>query len=237
VSWGSSYGQSYNIQVSTDAVNWTNVFETPDGAGGVDRITFAASGRYVRMLGVQSSGSGYAVSEFQIFGNLTSLLPSTPTNLTATAVSSSQVNLVWAASTNATGYNVKESTVSGGPYTVIATNISTLTYTNTGLNAGTTYCYVVSATNSYGESANSVEASAQTVATTVPQLNFSYNNGQIQFNWPSDHLGWRLEAQTNSPGTGLGTNWFTVSGSTATNQIFIPIDTANGSVFFRLAYP
>ena len=31
MTWGSSYGQSYNIQVSTDAVNWTNVFETPTG--------------------------------------------------------------------------------------------------------------------------------------------------------------------------------------------------------------
>lgn len=74
--WGSpAYGQSYNIQVSNDGINWTNVFETPNGLGGVDRITFAASCRYVRMLGVQSSSSGYSLAEFQIFGSIPASLP------------------------------------------------------------------------------------------------------------------------------------------------------------------
>jgi hypothetical protein len=235
--WGMPYGQSYNIQVSTDAVNWTNVFETPHGAGGVDRITYTASGRYVRMLGVQSSASGYSVSEFQVFGNIASLLPSVPTNLTAAAVSSSQVNLSWAASANATDYDVKQSITEGGPYTVIATNISTLTYTNTGLFAGTVYDYVVSAANSYGESADSPETSAQTVSTTVPKLGLSSAGDQLQFNWPADHVGWRLVAQTNALSVGLGTDWFTVSGSSATNRVFLPLNIINGSAFFRLVYP
>jgi hypothetical protein len=42
-----------------------------------------------------------------------------------------------------------------------------------------------------------------------------------------------LQTQTNS----LGTNWFTVTGSTATNKMIIPIGLTNGSVFFRLTYP
>ena len=233
LSWGTPFGQSYNIQVSPDAVNWTNVFETPDGFGGTDRITFNASGRYVRMLGVKSSSTGYSLAEFQVFGNTTALLPSAPTSLTATAVSSSQINLTWASSTKATSYNVGESTASGGPYTVIATNISTIAYTNIGLAAGTTYYFVVSAANSFGESVNSVEASAATFAASVPRISASLNDSQIQFDWPANNIGWRLEAQTN----GLGTNWFTVSGSSATNKIVLPINSTNSSVFFRLAYP
>ncbi len=55
--------------------------------------------------------------------------------------------------------------------------------------------------------------------------------------WPADHIGWRLEAQTNSLATGLGTNWVTVPNSSATNLIAVPIDTISGGVFFRLAYP
>ena len=47
----------------------------------------------------------------------------------------------------------------------------------------------------------------------------------------------RLEAQTNAPGVGLGANWVSVANSIATNQITIPLNTANGSVFFRLTYP
>jgi alpha-L-fucosidase 2 len=238
LTWGAAYGQSYNIQVSTDAVNWTNVFETPTGLGGVDRITFAASGRYVRMLGLKSGTSGYSLSEFTVYGNTTTLIPAAPANLTATAVSSSQINLAWTSSAGATDYNVKEAVTSGGPYTTVVTNLTTLTYTNAGLASGTVYYFVVSAANSFGESSNSAEASAQTVATTVPQLGFVVNGGgQIQFSWPMDHIGWRLEAQTNSPGAGLGTNWVTVSGSIATNRIFIPISTTDCSVFFRLAYP
>ena len=76
-----------------------------------------------------------------------------------------------------------------------------------------------------------------TVSTTPPQLNFSVSGGNLHLGWPADHTGWRLEAQTNSAGAGLGTNWATVPGSTAANQISIPIDVGNGSVFFRLIYP
>ena len=60
---------------------------------------------------------------------------------------------------------------------------------------------------------------------------------RLKLAWPGTHISWRLETQTNSPGTGLGTNWFTVSGSNTTNQMIIPTDPAVGSVFFRLVYP
>ena len=59
----------------------------------------------------------------------------------------------------------------------------------------------------------------------------------LQLSWPAGHTGWALEAQTNAPGAGIGTNWTTVPGSRATNQLFVPIDPANGSVFYRLVYP
>ncbi len=52
-----------------------------------------------------------------------------------------------------------------------------------------------------------------------------------------DHLGWRLETQTNSPGVGIGTNWVDVPSSDQTNQFSLPIDITDGSVFFRLVYP
>ncbi len=96
---------------------------------------------------------------------------------------------------------------------------------------------VVSATNMYGESANSIPASAQTISTATLPLNFVTSGGQIQFSWPMDHLGWHLEMQTNSANTGLGTNWLVVPNSNLTNQFAVPINPANGNVFFRLTYP
>jgi hypothetical protein len=82
-----------------------------------------------------------------------------------------------------------------------------------------------------------VFGNAGTVSTTPPQVTFGLSNGSLQFAWPADHTGWRLEGQTNSRAEGLRTNWFAVPGSSATNQVSIPIDHANGAVFFRLAYP
>jgi hypothetical protein len=66
-----------------------------------------------------------------------------------------QVSLTWNTVAGAASYNVKRSTTSGGPYTTIQSNVTTTSFTNTGLTNGTTYYYVVSAVNTQGESANS----------------------------------------------------------------------------------
>jgi fibronectin type 3 domain-containing protein len=84
--------------------------------------------------------------------------PLAPALLSA-APGNGQVALSWSASSDATSYNVKRATVSGGPYIVIASPSST-SYIDFGLTNGTTYYYVVSAVNSAGESANSSQVSA-----------------------------------------------------------------------------
>ena len=53
---------------------------------------------------------------------------------------------------------------SGAGYTTIATGVPSPSYTNTGLTAGTTYYYVVTATNSAGSSSYSNEAFATPTA-------------------------------------------------------------------------
>jgi len=95
-------------------------------------------------------------------------IPGVPTGLGAVA-SNSTINLSWTPSTGTvSGYTVRRSTVSGGQYVQIATNITTTSYADTNLAAGT-YFYVVSAFNSAGSSANSTQASATVQpAVTVP---------------------------------------------------------------------
>jgi hypothetical protein len=58
----------------------------------------------------------------------------------------------------------------------------------------------------------------------------------VTLSWPADHLGWHLQAQTNSISVGLGTNWLDVPNSNATNQMTFTLDPTVGSVFFRLIY-
>ena len=47
----------------------------------------------------------------------------------------------------------------------------------------------------------------------------------------------RLEGQTNSVNVGINNNWFTVPGSSTTNEVYLPVNPANGAVFYRLVYP
>jgi regulation of enolase protein 1 (concanavalin A-like superfamily)/fibronectin type 3 domain-containing protein len=94
------------------------------------------------------------------------LPPAAPTGLAAMGYNL-EADLSWTASSGATGYNVKRSTTSGGPYTTIATGITPTVYTDTALTNGTTYYYVVTGTGLGGESANSNQASAIPVASPI----------------------------------------------------------------------
>ena len=85
--------------------------------------------------------------------------PFPPTGLTAT-VSNAAVALTWSPAAGAASYIIRRSTTSGGSYTDAATGVTATSYLDTGLVNGTTYYYVVAATNAYGVSSNSVEVSA-----------------------------------------------------------------------------
>ena len=86
--------------------------------------------------------------------------PAAPTGLTATAGNAS-VALSWSGVAGATGFTVKRSETSGGPYTALATNVTATTFVDSTAVNDHTYYYVVSATNGLGESADSNEASAR----------------------------------------------------------------------------
>jgi len=76
-----------------------------------------------------------------------------------------------------------------------------------------------------------------TVNTNATSIVSSVANNTMTFSWPLDHTGWDLQAQTNSVSVGISNNWVDVVGSTTTNQVAIPIDPTQGTVFYRLVYP
>ena len=90
--------------------------------------------------------------------------PSVPTGLTATAVSSSQVDLSWSASTDnvaVTGYRIYRDSAFIG--TAVSTN-----YSDIGLTASTAYDYTVTAIDgALNESAHSATSTATTFAQTT----------------------------------------------------------------------
>jgi polygalacturonase len=162
--------------------------------------------------------------------------PGVPANLTASATNLA-VNLNWLSASNAASYNLKRSLMDSGPYDLL-TNLTATNYLDSAVMPGTTYYYVVTATNATAESANSVQAAAAPLPSSVStNLSFQINDDQLQLTWPQDHLGWRLQVQTNDLASGIGTSWVTVPNSTNTTSLSFSIDPLNGATFFRLIYP
>ncbi|MGH6656262.1 MAG: discoidin domain-containing protein, partial [Actinocrinis sp.] len=66
--WEDAYGKAYQIQTSNDGANWTTVYSTTTGIGGVEDIDVSGSGRYVRLYGTaRSTTYGYSLYEFGIY--------------------------------------------------------------------------------------------------------------------------------------------------------------------------
>ena len=127
---------------------------------------------------------GASANSSQVSATPQAATPQPPTGLTATP-GNTQVSLSWTASSGATSYNVKRSTVSGGPYTTVGSTGAT-SFTNTGLTNGTTYFYVVTAVNASGESGNSTQVSAtpQGVVPAPPTgVTATPGNAQVSLSW------------------------------------------------------
>ena len=110
--------------------------------------------------------------------------PAAPTGLNATAAGQNKIDLTWNTTTGADTYQVFRDG------TKVATNLTTPTYTDTGLTAATTYTYKVVAANTGGTSPASATATAITAAAPITSY---LKSGAI----------WRV----NDSGANLGTTW------------------------------
>ena len=122
---------------------------------------FAQGTNTVTCTATDTSGNTASAS-FKVI--VTATAPGAPCSPKATA-GTKQVVLTWTASSGTAPitYTVYRSTnlLGVGGYTSIASGITSLTYTNTGLTTGTTYYYYITATNCKGTSSNSSTVSAK----------------------------------------------------------------------------
>ncbi|MCR8636641.1 fibronectin type III domain-containing protein [Paenibacillus radicis (ex Xue et al. 2023)] len=113
--------------------------------------------------------------------------PRAPINLSAGGKSSTSVHLSWSpADDRADGYYIKRGTENGGPYVNIGTSLSA-SFTDNGLEPGTTYYYVVSGYNDKGESHASLQVAALTIPAAPASVAATAGDRQIALTWePSD---------------------------------------------------
>ena len=105
--------------------------------------------------------------------------PTAPTNLSATAVGTSQINLTWTASTDpigVTGYIVQRCQGAGCTvFTQVATPTST-TYSDTGLSPSTSYSYQVQATDATGDLSAFSNIATATTQSGLSTISFVQSN-------------------------------------------------------------
>jgi fibronectin type 3 domain-containing protein len=149
---------SYVLERSTTSGGPYTQISTPSSSSYTDTGVVNGTTYYYVVIAVNSAGQSAPSAEVSATPDLALTAPSAPTGLSA-APGNAQVGLKWTVSTGASSYHVKRATVSAGPYAVIATQ-TPASFIDTALANGTTYYYVVSATNSAGGSGNSSQVSA-----------------------------------------------------------------------------
>jgi fibronectin-binding autotransporter adhesin len=74
------------------------------------------------------------------------------------------------------------------------------------------------------------------VSSTPPTLTNNVSGNTLTLSWPATHLGWSLQAQTNSLNVGIANNWVTIPGTASVTSTNLTINPANPTVFYRLFY-
>ena len=170
-STGGSAITGYRIEVSSNGTSsWTNLVANTSNTTTTYAHTGLAAGatRHYRVSAINTNGTGTASN----VANATT--GGAPTGLTATASGTTAINLSWTAPASTggsaiTGYRIEVSSNGGSSWTNLVANTSntTTTYAHTGLAAGTTRHYRVSAINANGTGVPSNVANATTGQTTV----------------------------------------------------------------------
>src|SRR5207245_1072636 len=171
---GTNFASSSTVTISYDstAVSTSPTTITTDSSGAFT-ATFtvpSSSTTGIHTVTAKDASSHPASSQFTV-STTSSTAPGPPTGLSATAASSSQINLSWIAPANnggsaITGYKIERSADNGITWSTPVSNTASTTYSDAGLVASTAYTYRVSAINLVGTSSPSTTTSATTPGNT-----------------------------------------------------------------------
>lgn len=205
-----SAGASHQrIETSSDGNSWSTLIDLGPNATSYQHTGLTANTTYYyRVTSLASGGDSPPSSSI----NKTTLpnVPAAPSGLSASANSTTQINLLWADNaSNETGYIIDRSTDDVTYTNVTTTSAGVTSYSDTGLTAGTTYYYHVRATNAGGDSTNASANVATNSNQPLPPAVFQ--KSIVDAGFGALMTTWKADETTRQGGTLAGWwpyNWF-----------------------------
>ncbi len=160
---------AYHIYwATTTGVTPATGTEIPNATSPYVQTGLTAGTTYYYVVTAENAvGQGDPSTEVSATPTATATLPPAPTGVTATP-GAEQVTIAWTAVSGATTYHIYWATTTGvTPATGTEIPNATSPYLQTGLTAGTTYYYVVTAENAAGQGPASAEVSATPTGTAT----------------------------------------------------------------------
>jgi len=224
-------GANLDVSERNDTTLTLNPNQTLTGFGSVTGLVTTLSGSTV------APGSASSTGTLTVNGN-TTLSGTNLMKVSRTSGATNDIVLVngaLAVGGTLTVSSLGGSYVNGDTFTLFkATGGITGTFTATNLPVISGFAWVTT------NLANGVLSLLATVNTTPTNITTVVSGSTLTLSWPADHIGWRLQAQTNALGAGLNPAsgaWFDVPGSTSVNSVNVTVNPANGTVFYRMVYP
>jgi DNA/RNA endonuclease G (NUC1)/fibronectin type 3 domain-containing protein len=214
---------SYNVKRSTSTGTETTI--ASPGTNSYDDTSAVNGTTYFYVVSaINAGGEGANSSEVSA---IPQAAPLAPTGLTATP-GDSHIALSWNVSVGATTYTVARGTTIGGPYPTTFAGLVTNSYDDTSAVNGTTYYYVVTATNAAGTSGNSNEASATPGPPPPVPTGLTLSVGDAKV-----YLVWNPAAGATSYNVKRGTSTGTYTTTTsAPSASFIDNTVSNGTTYY-----
>ena len=192
-------GSGFQVERSQDNVNFSILATTSAKATTYSDATAVPGAAYYYRVAAFNSGGNSPYSNTAMAG----AVPTAPSQLTATAVSVSEIDLTWTGvSSDQVGYTVERSTNNSTFVQIASLPSASLSYSDVAAAAGTTYYYRVRAVNSFGSSPPSNVASATTFGPpTAPiQLVATADNAtQVTLTWidnSTNEVGFNVQRST-----------------------------------------